>query len=37
MVNAVIDGKKVQVPEKTTILDAAASVGIMIQIGRAHV
>ncbi|HAD19905.1 MAG TPA: hydrogenase [Lachnospiraceae bacterium] len=30
MVNAVIDGKKVQVPEKTTILDAAASVGIMI-------
>lgn len=30
MVNAIIDGKKIQVPEKTTILDAAASVGIMI-------
>ncbi|MCI1653723.1 MAG: [FeFe] hydrogenase, group A [Lachnospiraceae bacterium] len=30
MVNAIIDGKKIQVPEKTTILDAAASVGILI-------
>lgn len=30
MVNAIIDGKKIQVPEKTTILDAAKSVGIII-------
>lgn len=30
MVKAVIDGIQVEVPEKTTILDAAASVGIMI-------
>ena len=30
MVNAVIDGRKVSVPEKTSILDAAKSVGIII-------
>ena len=30
MVNVTIDGKSVQVPEKTTILRAAASIGIEI-------
>ena len=30
MVNAIIDGRKVSVPEKTSILDAAKSVGILI-------
>lgn len=30
MVNVTIDGKKVQVPEKTTILKAAAEAGVRI-------
>ena len=30
MVNVVIDGKRIKVPERTTILDAAKAAGIRI-------